>query len=212
MAISQERAKVIDDKLNILQQRLQIPPMGKFTIPAVVKEKLDDSCLDRGNVLMLVNSMMGHMRMPYEMIDLNITVDRSADRNIRYKPAGEYVFYGVPGRNQINLCLTEEDTPETVAALLSHEMSHHYLYSKWIKIDPDSENEIFTDVAAVYFGFATYMLQRYSDSVVRRVSFREMMGLLNKPQTIGYIDKEQIRYAMRRCDELRRAAREKNNG
>ena len=185
-----------------------MPPIGKYTIPAGIKERLDRDCLDRSNVMLLVNSMMGHMKMPFEVIDLNITVDRSADRNIRYKPAGEYVFYGIPGRNQINLCLTEEDNSESVAALLSHEMSHHYLYHKWVKLDNERENEVLTDFGAVYFGFAVYMLYRYSDSLVRHVSFRDMVGLMNKAPTIGYITKDQIRYAMRKCDELRRAARE----
>ena len=91
-------------------------------------------------------------------------------------------------------------------------MSHHHLYNKWIVIQPELENEIFTDIAAVYFGFAVYMLERYSDSVVKHVSIFEMMSMRNKVQTIGYIDKEQIRYAMHKCDELRRAARGKNNG
>ena len=212
MAISTDRAKAIDEKLDILQQRLGFPPIGKYTIPENIRQRLNENCLDRNNVLMLINSMMGHMHLPYEEIDLNITIDRSADRNVRFKPLGEYVFYGVPGQNQINITLTEEDTADSVAALLSHEMSHHHLYHKWIVIQPELENEIFTDIAAVYFGFAMYMLERYSDSVVKHVSFFEMMSMRNKVQTIGYIDKEQIRYTMRKCDELRRAAREKNNG
>ena len=212
MAISTDRAKAIDEKLDILQQRLGFPPIGKYTIPENIRQRLNENCLDRNNVLMLINSMMGHMHLPYEEIDLNITIDRSADRNVRFKPLGEYVFYGVPGQNQINITLTEEDTADSIAALLSHEMSHHHLYHKWIVIQPELENEIFTDIAAVYFGFAMYMLERYSDSVVKHVSFFEMMSMRNKVQTIGYIDKEQIRYTMRKCDELRRAAREKNNG
>ena len=212
MAISTDRAKAIDEKLDILQQRLGFPPIGKYTIPENIRQRLNENCLDRNNVLMLINSMMGHMHLPYEEIDLNITIDRSADRNVRFKPLGEYVFYGVPGQNQINITLTEEDTADSVAALLSHEMSHHHLYHKWIVIQPELENEIFTDIAAVYFGFAMYMLERYSDSVVKHVSFFEMMSMRNKVQTIGYIDEEQIRYTMRKCDELRRAAREKNNG
>ena len=209
MAITADRARIIDEKIDILQSKLNMPPLGKYTIPDNIKQRLDEDCLSRENVLMLVNSMMSHMRLPFEAIDLNITIDRSADRNIRYKPMGEYVFYGVPGRNQINLCLTEEDTAETVAALLSHEMSHHHLYHKWIRIEPDGDNEILTDVGAVYFGFAVYMLERYSDSLVTHVSFFDLMSMRNKPSKMGYIDKEQIRYAMRRCDELRRTAREK---
>lgn len=214
MAISPEKAKVIDDKLRILQDKLGFPPIGKYTIPPEIKAALDTDCLDRRNVLGLANSMMRHMRLPFEVLDLNITIDRSPDRNIKHRPAGEYVYYGVPGRNQIILNLTPEDTAESVAALLSHEMSHHHLYHKWIRISPDLDNEILTDVGAVYFGFAMYMLERYSTSVSRNVSFFELQRLKNKPATIGYIDLEQVRYAMRRCDELRRAARnaEQNGG
>ena len=207
MAISAERAQKIDEKMNILRTRLNIPPIGKYTMPEDVRAKLTENVFDKDNVMLLVNSMMAHMRLPYERINLGIYVDRSPDRNIRYRPTGEYVFYGVPGQNQINITLTPEDTPDTVAALLSHEMSHHHLYGKGIFTQPDSENEILTDVAGVYFGFAVYMLERYADSVVRSVSFAEMMRLRDKAPAIGYIDKEQIRYAMRKCDEMRRAYR-----
>ena len=207
MDTSSEKIRVIEDKINLLQQKLNMPPLGKYTIPEDIKRRLDENCFERGNVIMLVNSMMSHMRLPFEQIDLRINVDRSPDRNIRYRPSGEYVFYGVPGRNQIGITLTPEDNAESVAAILSHEMSHHYLYHNWIVTKPELDNEIFTDVAGVYFGFAVYMLGRYAENVKQNLSARELFARRNTPNTIGYIDREQIKYAMRRCDEIRRAYR-----
>ena len=149
MDTSSEKIRVIEDKINLLQQKLNMPPLGKYTIPEDIKRRLDENCFERGNVIMLVNSMMSHMRLPFEQIDLKINVDRS----------------------------------------------------------PELDNEIFTDVAGVYFGFAVYMLGRYAENVKQNLSARELFARRNTPNTIGYIDREQIKYAMRRCDEIRRAYR-----
>jgi len=210
MELTQEQKNQIDSKLNFLETKLNMPPIGKYTIPEDVYVVLKNDLFNRYSILILANSMMRHMRLPYEPIDLNINVDRSLNRNVSYRPTGEYVYYGVSGKNQINLTLVPEDTPESVCALLSHEMSHHYLYGKHIMTEPELENEILTDIGGVYFGFAMYMLPRYAENVSPVLSFSQIRKLMNSVPTIGYINKSQMKYAMRRCDEIRRRYRDMN--
>ena len=44
MDTSSEKIRVIEDKINLLQQKLNMPPLGKYTIPEDIKRRLDENC------------------------------------------------------------------------------------------------------------------------------------------------------------------------
>ena len=83
---------------------------------------------------------------------------------------------------------------DALVAVLIHEFCHFYLEQNRVRYDLTRDNEILTDVSAVYFGFGEYMCRGY------RLTGHAVKGV-NHWQSVGYIDVQEIKYAMQKCFE-----------
>lgn len=72
-------------------------------------------------------------------------------------------LYKVIGGNKREIQLTKKFRFELkhIMAILAHESTHHYLYQHGIWLTDESENEVLTDIAAVYLGFGIQLFDGY---------------------------------------------------
>jgi hypothetical protein len=73
-----------------------------------------------------------------------------------------------------------------LGSILAHEVTHSFLYSGGVSLEDPKENELLTDLTAVFVGLGKLMLNGYSD---------ERGGL-------GYLSADLIAYSLRKCCSL----------
>jgi len=82
------------------------------------------------------------------------------------------------------------DFHECVLATLAHEISHKYLHLNKLAFELNYENEIFTDLAAVYLGFGKIMLKgRFVEQITEGYNFKH-----TRSQEVGYLNKRQLSF------------------
>lgn len=143
----------------------------------------------------VIHKIMAHLKMPYTYFDIKIFVD---DEENNINPGS---YSNISGKPTIIIRLKKTYSYEQIIAVLCHECMHHFLFNKNIKIEPETENEILTDVATIYFGFYLYMNQGYQEKIQETT----VLNTIKKETTkIGYIDIFQIDYVYSIVKELKR--------
>jgi hypothetical protein len=77
--------------------------------------------------------------------------------------------------------------PESILATLSHEISHKYIHFSQLTLKNQYENEIFTDLTAVFLGYGKLMLNgavviKESNHGNTEKTFTQQVGYLNRRQ------------------------------
>jgi len=67
--------------------------------------------------------------------------------------------------------------PVILSAIIAHEITHHILFEKKIIYEDKKENEIFTDIAANFFGLGKLLLNGYSNKKVGYVSYKKIANI-----------------------------------
>ena len=79
---------------------------------------------------------------------------------------------------------------ECVLATLAHEIAHKYLHINKLAFTDNYENEIFTDLTAIYLGFGKIMLNgRYVEKTTEGYNYTH-----TRSQEVGYINMSQITF------------------
>lgn len=107
--------------------------------------------------------------------DFQVDQRGNVQRKIVHSFAGLYATNFI-GKKQITIANEQIYLFPNLAAIVAHEFTHHYLHLYKIQCDIVN-NEILTDLAAIYLGFGFLLLRGY-----------EKYGL-----SIGYIDDETIK-------------------
>lgn len=76
-------------------------------------------------------------------------------------PAG-LIRYNDSYHSRIEINVTNKHSPFIIGAILAHELTHHYLFSKNIYYDDENENEKLTDFATVFLGLGKLTLNGYA--------------------------------------------------
>jgi hypothetical protein len=71
------------------------------------------------------------------------------------------ILYSSQSWSRIRINLTIKHNPYVLGAVLAHELAHHYLYTKELRLPTTEENEQFTDLATVYLGLGKLTLNGY---------------------------------------------------
>ena len=107
-----------------------------------------------------------------------------------------------PGRDhnwRVRLRDGLQHDPERLAVVAAHEIAHVVLLARGIRLEPDTENENFTDAAAVFAGFGLLM-ERTAFSL-RTNSRRGQSRRWHFVQS-GYLHRRAVRYLQARRDRL----------
>lgn len=97
------------------------------------------------------------------------------------------IKYDGPYRSKIQLCITNKHSPFVMGAILAHELTHYYLFSKGILLADEIENERFTDLATVYLGLGKLTLNGYN-SITWKIKRSNKTYTFN----IGYLTTDEI--------------------
>lgn len=85
-----------------------------------------------------------------------------------------------------------------VIAILAHEVTHMFLFSKNISLPDTRANELLTDTCAAFLGFSSIMLDHYtiirSTKVIERTEEYELR--LHSESKLGYLDIDELAYVM----------------
>jgi len=87
--------------------------------------------------------------------------------------------------------------PDAVAATLCHEVCHKWLQSHGIRLPVTIENEILTDVTAVFLGFGKVMLNGCNVTNVRTEPVANGTRTITKTLKSGYLDRDQFAFVYR---------------
>jgi len=204
----------IDEKLQLLHQIPSIPasPTAEtvFSLPVEMQEQILATNYSQ-DIIQKLSDLMGYYLGLLESVRIRIGVESS--ENMLANPrtmdeAGKVGIYSVTGRGaqkEIRITKKYRLKLKHVLAILAHESVHNYLDSMGIEDKNTDEDEILTDIAAVYLGLGRLLLQGYepikweSDHWSRGSEH----GYIAHSITIGYVPYQQIRYAIHRAAILR---------
>jgi len=98
------------------------------------------------------------------------------------------------GNKQVFIEISEEilKFEDAILAILAHEITHEYLYINNISFSNKYENEILTDIAAIFFGFGKLMLNgSENEDVWKNYYFGGSTAITDK-LGIGYLDRSKL--------------------
>ena len=175
-----------------------------YVISKETEDCLRNNLFDKAGIRRLVFEIMRYLNSP----SLTVEVELHIGNESKFSSNGKTGQYQVSGLDKkITLYLKSDYTYFELIAIICHECTHDYLLANGIKIEPEKENEIFTDIAALYLGFDTYIQAGYKET--RRIGTEHYNGETYSFQTervkIGYIDSTQIKYIINKLAEYREA-------
>ena len=101
---------------------------------------------------------------------------------------GQMKYDGI--RYEVTLIIDKYSNRNTILAVLAHEISHIYMQIKNINISSNIENELLTDICAIYLGFDSLILQGYKKNIK---SVNDNYSDVNVSyNTVGYIEINEI--------------------
>jgi len=83
-----------------------------------------------------------------------------------------------------------EKYPDSILATLSHEISHKYIHFNRLTFENSYENEVFTDLTAVFLGFGKLMLNGVE--VTKTTTSGNVHNTYTKK--VGYLDRQQLAF------------------
>jgi len=97
--------------------------------------------------------------------------------------------------------------PDSVGATLCHEICHKWLQVMGISSPIEMDNEILTDITAVFLGFGKIMLNGCNVKTVRKERVAEGTRTTTETRTSGYLKRDQLAFAYRLVCGMRNVAR-----
>jgi hypothetical protein len=111
----------------------------------------------------------------------------------------------IPFRREIQITKKFRFELKHILAIIAHESTHNYLNQKNIRIDDERDNEILTDSAAAYLGLGNLILEGYEPIIWTTDHWisGNSRGHTTRTLTIGYINTDNIRFAVAKSAVLR---------
>lgn len=196
----------LDNKIKFLSKSIRLSPNKEYEVADNVKSLLISSYFAPHAIKKLVRDIFGHFCIPFDNMEVNVEFDDSASRFSQQTqgPAGTYTEYG-DGRRAITIVLKQSYGFDQIVAIACHECAHAFLFRKAIKLEPTSENEMLTDITAIYLGCGKYLLKGYApiNRVSTETTTTSQITRISS-SSIGYINMEQCRYVYKKVCKLRK--------
>lgn len=190
----------LDEKISFLRDALGIYPLKNFELSNEVMQQMASNYYKQDSISLLICLIMDHMQLPFPFIDVILILDDVSHKFSASGHAGQYLK--TANKTTIEVKLKKEYSFHEVAAIICHECTHHYLYSKGIKVTPVHENEMLTDAAAIYLGFGEYIQKGYTPRVVNEKIVGNTRTI--EKEALGYIDHDQIEYLLEAIENLKK--------
>jgi len=100
------------------------------------------------------------------------------------------------GKKQVFIEISEEilKFEDAILAILAHEITHEYLYVNNISFSNKYENEILTDIAAIFLGFGKLMLNGSENEDIWKNYYFGGSTTITDKLGIGYLDRSKIAF------------------
>lgn len=98
------------------------------------------------------------------------------------------------GKKQVFIEISEEilKFEDAILAILAHEITHEYLYINNISFSNKYENEILTDIAAIFLGFGKLMLNGSENEDIWKNYYFGGSTTITDKLGIGYLDRSKL--------------------
>lgn len=183
-----KRRKVILSILDRVRTEFPVRP-NPYRIPDNIYRLLQDNPHDEHAIAALLADIHYFYGMDTSGLRCDIRYIHDYDTQKtedKDNPAGSYSDCG-DGTRKIVIYLRKSYNLYTVTSIAAHETMHHFLEQKKIKYTNIEENELLTDIAALYLGFEEYMVKGNSDLYDGGNQFR----------TVGYLTKSEITFVIK---------------
>lgn len=202
---------------------------GSYIIPENIISEVTKSGFEQKAVQKLARDMLRFIKTPenvvvhihneYENFYWNVkgssfvTYD-STRQDERAKIDGNkpgYYYSCGTGNREIHLFKKHNYTVQHILAILAHEISHHFLNTHSISMEPEEKNEVLTDVTAIYLGFGQLLLEGYKP--VKWITDELFDSSVNSytvnSYRIGYITTNDIAYGIKLADQVKSLEKKK---
>ncbi len=100
------------------------------------------------------------------------------------------------GKKQVFIEISEETLKfkDAILAILAHEITHEYLYINNISFSNKYENEILTDIAAIFLGFGKLMLNGSENEDIWKNYYFGGSTTITDKLGIGYLDRSKVAF------------------
>ncbi len=100
------------------------------------------------------------------------------------------------GKKQVFIEISEEilKFEDAIFAILAHEITHEYLYVNNISFSNKYENEILTDIAAIFLGFGKLMLNGSENEDIWKNYYFGGSTTITDKLGIGYLDRSKVAF------------------
>jgi len=106
---------------------------------------------------------------------------------------------------KIRLGVTQLYRPRNVGRIIAHEITHDFMRFRRIKPSKDFENEMLTDLTAIYVGFGKLLLNGAVDQPVEEIT----KPIHISKDSLPYLGQPLLCYAYYKCQKLKTASRSK---
>lgn len=106
----------------------------------------------------------------------------------------------------IEISLMYKSEPDIVLSILAHEICHKYLYLNNIKLFPDYENEILTDIATIYTGLGKLSLNGCEVTNKKSQRFGNRITTSFTTYKVGYLNRRQFALVYRFVSDMRKVS------
>jgi DNA-directed RNA polymerase subunit RPC12/RpoP len=100
------------------------------------------------------------------------------------------------GKKQVFIEISEEilKFKDAVLAILAHEITHKYLYVNNVSFSNKYENEILTDIAAIFLGFGKLMLNGGENENIWKNYYFGGSTTITDKLGVGYLDRSKVAF------------------
>ncbi len=201
-ADSDSRGDILQ-KIAYLKAQLKRYPFPEFRFsPEQFERYFDGICYaahSPGTVTSMANDILKHFGMPPENIRIQVEY---VPENNDHDSLGTY-SQNDAHHGTVVIRIKPSYTYDTVISIAAHECTHHFLFSRKIRLGNTQENERLTDIAALYLGCGFYydFGSDLRSKVSREMNRKGETIITTTTSRLGYLRKHEFEFA---CTEITR--------
>ena len=184
----------LDKKIAYIQEKTRekrIYLAGVYTVPEDIRKELQRDKFSPDALQSLADSIVLHTGV-FNLVEVKIEDAAPGD------VAGLYTTYGRMVR-EVHLYRNHKYSVQQIIAILIHECTHNFLYYHNLELPSEEENEILTDITAVYLGFGQLLLEGYKP--VKEIAEKRYVdyayGIRVHKWRIGYLKMPDLVYVIK---------------
>ena len=135
----------------------------------------------------LASVIVRHLKLPEGSILVNYRKSLSHAGQVELTPENEYL---------IELNARYKENQRDIAAILSHEITHVFLYRAGLFFPNEYDNEILTDTASVYLGVGWLSLNAYRLKETQESNSSGQSYIRYQEERLGYLTPEEFGYVL----------------